>query len=129
MPWFLDVARRKGVSAYLGEGSNRWPAAHVSDVARLYRLAFEKAEPGAIYHAVDEEGIAVKAIAQAHGRGLGVPVVSLPPEEAESHFGWLAPFAKIDMPSSSVLTRQKLNWHPTGPGLIADLDDMDYSQT
>ena len=73
--------------------------------------------------------VPVKAIAEAHGRGLGVPVVSLPPEEAESHFGWLAPFAKIDMPSSSVLTRQKLNWHPTGPGLIADLDDMDYSQT
>ncbi len=128
VPWFLTVARQKGVSAYLGDGGNRWPAAHVTDVARLYLLAFEKAEPGAVYHAVDEEGVSVKAIAEAHGRGLGVPTVSLPPEEAEAHFGWLAAFAKTDMPSSSVLTRQKLGWHPAGRGLIADLDAMDYSQ-
>jgi hypothetical protein len=97
-------------------------------VARLYRLAFEKAEPGAIYHAVDEEGVSLKAIVEAHARGLKVPVISIKPEEAEAHFGWLARFAGHDMPSSSALTQEKLNWKPTGPGLIADLDGMDYTQ-
>jgi nucleoside-diphosphate-sugar epimerase len=128
VPFVHAVARQKGVSAYIGDGANRWPAAHVSDVARLYHLAFEKAEPGAIYHAVDEEGVSMKAIAEALGRGLKVPVVSIKPEEAEQHFGWLARFAVHDMPSSSTLTRRKLNWTPTGPGLIADLDGMDYTQ-
>jgi nucleoside-diphosphate-sugar epimerase len=126
-PYVLAVSREKGVSAYIGDGGNRWPAAHVSDVARLYRLAFEKAEPGAIYHAVDEEGVTMKAIAEAHGRGLKIPVVSIKPEEAEAHFGWLALFARLDMPSSSALTQQKLNWKPTGPDLITDLDGMDYT--
>jgi nucleoside-diphosphate-sugar epimerase len=116
------------VSAYIGDGSNRWPAAHVSDVARLYRLAFEKAEPEAIYHAVDEEGISMKVIAEALGRGLKVPVVSIKPEESEAHFGWLAHFTGHDMPSSGVLTQQKLNWKPTGPSLLTDLDGMDYTQ-
>ena len=129
VPLMLAITREKGVSAYLGDGGNRWPAAHISDVARLYRLAFEKTAPGAVYHAVDEEGISVKAIAEAHGRGLGVPTISILAEEAEAHFGWFALFAGIDMPSSSVITRQKLDWHPAGPGLIADLDGMDYSQT
>jgi nucleoside-diphosphate-sugar epimerase len=124
----LAVAKEKGVSAYLGDGSNRWPAAHLSAVAQLYRLAFEKAEKGAIYHAVDEEGVTMKAIVEAHGRGLKVPVVSIKPEEAEAHFGWLAAFAGHDMPSSSAITRRKLNWKPTGPGMIADLDAMDYTQ-
>jgi nucleoside-diphosphate-sugar epimerase len=128
LPYLLAVARENGVSAYVGDGSNRWPAAHVSDVAQLYRLAFEKAEKGAIYHAVDEEGVTMKAIVEAHGRGLKVPVVGIKPEEAEAHFGWLAHFAGHDMPSSSALTRRKLNWRPTGPGLIADLDAMDYSR-
>jgi nucleoside-diphosphate-sugar epimerase len=128
VPYLLAVSRQKGLSAFIGDGGNRWPAAHVSDVARLYRLAFEKAEPGAIYHAVDEEGIRTKAIAEAHGRGLKVPVVSIKPEDAEAHFGWLARFAMLDMASSSAITRRKLNWRPTGPGLIADLDNMDYSQ-
>ncbi len=128
VPYLLAVSREKGVSAYIGDGSNRWPAAHVSDVARLYRLAFEKAEPGAIYHAVDEEGVTMKAIVEAHARGLKVPVVSIKPEETEAHFGWLARFALLDMPSSSRLTQRKLNWKPTGPGLIADLDGMDYTQ-
>jgi nucleoside-diphosphate-sugar epimerase len=128
VPYLLAVAREKGVSAYIGDGSNRWPAAHVSDVARLYRLAFEKAESGAIYHAVDEEGVSMKAIVEAHGRGLKVPVVSINPEQAEAHFGWLARFAGHDMPASSAITQQKLNWKPTGPGLIADLDGMDYTQ-
>jgi hypothetical protein len=91
-------------------------------------LAFEKAEAGAIYHAVDEEGISAKAIAEAHGRGLKVPVVSIKPEEAEAYFGWLGMFANLDMPTSSAITQQKLNWKPTGPGLIADLDGMDYTQ-
>jgi nucleoside-diphosphate-sugar epimerase len=128
VPYVTAAAREKGVSAYLGDGANRWPAAHVSDVARLYRLAFEKAEAGAVYHAVDEEGVSMKAIAEALGRGLKVPVVSIKPEDAEAHFGWLARFAGHDMPSSGALTQQKLNWKPTGPGLITDLDGMDYSQ-
>src|SRR5580692_9738703 len=128
VPYLLAVAREKGVSAYIGDGSNRWPAAHVSDVARLYRMAFEKAEPGAIYHAVDEQGVTMKAIVEAHARGLKVPVISIKPEDAEAYFGWLAHFAKVDMPSSSALTQQKLNWRPTGPGLIEDLDGMDYTQ-
>jgi nucleoside-diphosphate-sugar epimerase len=128
VPYLLAVAREKRVSAYIGDGSNRWPAAHVSDVARLYRLAFERAERGAIYHAVDEEGVSMKAIVEAHGRGLKVPVISIEPEGAEAHFGWLAHFARVDMPSSSALTQQKLNWKPTGPGLIADLDGVNYAQ-
>jgi nucleoside-diphosphate-sugar epimerase len=123
-----SVAREKRVSAYVGDGANRWPAAHVSDVARLYRLAVEKAEPGAIYHAVDEEGVSMKAIAEALGLGLRVPVVSIKPEEAEAHFGWLTHFAGRDMPASGALTHQKLNWKPTGPALIADLHNMDYTQ-
>ena len=128
VPYLLAVAREKGVSAYIGDGSNRWPAAHVSDVARLYRLAFEKAEPGAIYHAVDEEGVPMKAIAEALGRGLKVPVVSITPEQVGEHFGWLSHFIGQDLSASSTITQQKLNWKPTGPGLIADLDGMDYTQ-
>jgi nucleoside-diphosphate-sugar epimerase len=128
VPYLLAVTRQKGVSAYVGDGGNRWPSAHVSDVALLYRLAFAKAEQGAIYHAVDEEGVPMKAIAEAHARGLKVPVVSIQSDEAQAHFGWLARFALLDVPSSSALTRQKLNWKPTGPGLIADLDAMDYTQ-
>lgn len=128
VPFVHAVVRQKQVSAYIGDGGNRWPAAHVSDVAQLYRLAFEKAAPGAIYHAVDEEGVTMKAIAEALARGLKVPVVSIPPDEAEAHFGWLARFAEHDMPSSSAITRQKLNWKPAGPGLISDLDAMDYTQ-
>jgi len=128
VPYVHAVAREKRVSAYIGDGGHRWPAAHVSDVVRLYRLAFEKAKRGAIYHAVDEEGVSMKAIAEALGRGLKVPVVSIRPEESEAHFGWLALFAGHDMPASSALTQKKLNWKPTGPGLIKDLDGMDYSQ-
>ena len=115
VPYLLAVAREKGVSAYIGDGSNRWPAAHVSDVARLYRLAFEKAEPGAIYHAVDEEGVSMKAIAEALGPRAEGAGGSIKPEEAEAHFGWLARFAGHDMPASSAVTQQKLNWKPRGP--------------
>jgi nucleoside-diphosphate-sugar epimerase len=128
VPYMLAVTRQKGVSAYIGDGANRWPAAHVSDTARLYRLAFEKAAPGAIYHAVAEEGITMKAIAEAHARGLNVPAVSIRPEEAEAHFGWLAHFAVVDMPSSSHITQKTLNWTPAGPDLITDLGNMDYTQ-
>ena len=128
IPFATAVAREKRVSAYVGDGSNRWPAAHVSSVSQLYRLAFEKAEPGAIYHAVDEEGVSMKAIAEALARGLKVPAVSMKPEETEAHFGWLGHFIGHDMPSSSAITKQKLNWKPTGPSLIADLDNMDYTQ-
>ena len=122
------VAREKQVSVYIGDGANRWPAAHVSDTARLYRLALEKAEPGAIYHAVAEQGVPLKAIAETLGRGLRVPVISMRSEEAEAHFGWSARFVAQDFPSSSVRTQQALGWKPTGPGLLADLDGMDYSQ-
>ena len=123
----IAVAREKGVSAYIGDGANRWPAAHVTDVARLYRLALEHHEPGARYHAAAEEGVPVRRIAEVIGAGLGVRVVSLSPEEAADHFGWLALFAGLDFPASSAWTRERLGWQPTGPGLLADLEGMDYS--
>lgn len=125
--YVVQAARQKGVSAYIGEGSNRWPAGHVSDVARLYRLALEKHEAGSRYHAVAEEGIAMREIAEVIGRGLEVPVVSIAPEQALAHFGWLAMFASFDMPASAEQTRQRLNWNPTGPGLLADLEQMRWS--
>jgi nucleoside-diphosphate-sugar epimerase len=123
-----QVAREKGASAYIGEGLNRWPAAHVLDVAHLYRLALEKHKAGSRYNAVAEEGVSMREIAEVLGRGLKVPVVSLSQEEAPAHFGWLAMFAGIDMPASSAQTRQQLGWHPTGPGLIADLEQMRWGQ-
>ena len=122
----IALAREKGVSAYIGEGRNRWAAAHISDVARLYRMAFEK-QTGATYHAVAEEGVSMRDIAEVIGRGLKVPTVSISKEEAGAHFGWLAMFANHDMPASSAQTRAQLGWTPTGPGLIADLEQMDYS--
>ena len=124
----VQVAREKGASAYIGEGINRWPAAHVLDVAHLYRLALEKRAAGSRYHAVAEEGIPMREIAEVIGRGLKVPVVSLSPEEAQAHFGWLAMFVGFDMPASSAQTRQRLGWHPTGPGLIADLEQMRWGE-
>jgi nucleoside-diphosphate-sugar epimerase len=123
----VAVAREKGVSAYVGDGRNRWPAAHVLDTARLYRLALEKRQAGARYHAVAEEGVPVRDIAEVVGRGLKVPVVGLSPDEAAAHFGWLAPFAACDMPASSAQTKKQLGWDPTGPGLIADLERMRYA--
>jgi nucleoside-diphosphate-sugar epimerase len=122
----VEIARAKGVSAYVGDGKNHYPAANVVDVARLYRLAIERAEAGARYHAVAEEGIEVREIAEALGRGLNLPVVSVSPEKAGEHFGWMSLFAGLDMSASSVWTKQALGWQPTGPGLIADLDAMDY---
>ena len=124
---FVEISREKNVVAYLGEGVNRWPAAHVLDVAKLYQLVLEKGDTGARYHAVAEEGIAVRDIAQVVGAGLHLPVVSLSQEEAVQHFGWLGMFAGMDLPASSAWTRQHLGWNPTGPGLIDDLKRMDYS--
>jgi nucleoside-diphosphate-sugar epimerase len=127
--YLVALAREKGLSAYVGEGRNRWAAAHISDVARLYRLALEKHEPGACWHAVAEEGVHVRDIAEIIGRGLKLPVKSLSPEQAPAHFGFLSAFAAHDLAASSVKTQQKLGWHPTGPGLIADLEKMDYTMT
>ena len=122
----IAVARDKGVSAYVGHGLNRWAAVHRLDAARLYRLALEKHEAGARYHAVAEEGVPVRDIADAIGRGLKVPVVSKSPEEAAAHFGWLGMFVGRDLCASSVQTQERLGWRPTGPGLIADLDGVNY---
>lgn len=123
--YLIAVAREKGVSAYVGDGQNRWPAVHRLDAARVYRLALEKgAEKGAVgarYHAVGEEGISAREIAEALGRGLKMPVVSKSAEEAGAHFGWLGAFVGMDMPASSALTQRRLGWRPTGVGLIADL--------
>jgi nucleoside-diphosphate-sugar epimerase len=124
--YLIAVAREQGVSAYVGEGRNRWSAAHLLDVARLYRLALEKHEAGAKYHAVAEEGVAMRDIAEAIGRGLKVRVVSLSPEQAQAHLGWLSMFASNDLRASSVQTRRKLGWNPQGPGLIADLERQSY---
>jgi nucleoside-diphosphate-sugar epimerase len=127
--FLIALAREKGISAYVGDGRNRWPAVHRLDAAPVYRLALEQGSAGAStgecprYHAVAEEGVPVREIAEAIGRGLKVPVVSKSPEEAAGHFGWLAFFAGMDVPASSALTQQRLGWRPTQPtGLLADLD-------
>jgi nucleoside-diphosphate-sugar epimerase len=121
----IALAREKGVSAYIGDGLNRWPAVHRLDAAPVYRLALEKGVAGARYHAVAEEGVTARAIAEAIGRRLKIPVASKSAAEAAAHFGWLGIFAGMDMPASSALTQQRLGWHPTDkPGMIADLDQM-----
>src|SRR5580693_75971 len=121
--YLIAIAREKGVSAYVGDGRNRWAAVHRRDAARLYRLALEKGSAGGRYHAVAEEGVPLREIAEAIGRGLKVPVVSKPPEEAAEHFGFLGTFAGADAPASSALTQERLGWRLTQrPGLIADLD-------
>jgi nucleoside-diphosphate-sugar epimerase len=125
--YLVAVAREKRVSAYIGEGLNRWAAVHVLDAARLYRLALERAEAGAKYHAVAEEGVPLRKIAEVIGRGLKVPVVAISPEEAPAHFGFLARFAGMDLRGSSAKTQERLNWRPNGPGLIADLEQMRYA--
>ena len=126
---FIEHARQKGVSAYVGEGLNRWPAAHVLDVALLYRLAVEQGRAGERFNAVAEEGVTARDIATIVGNGLGVPVVSVPPEQVSEHFGWLGMFVAMDMPASSAWTRERLGWRPEGPGIITDLQNMDYSAT
>jgi nucleoside-diphosphate-sugar epimerase len=125
----IAIAREKGVSAYVGDGLNRWPAAHVLDVARLYRLAVEKGVAGARYNAVAEEGVPLREIAESIGRGLKLPVVSKSPEEAAEHFGWLGMLVGADVPASSALTREWLGWHPSGPGMISDLDQARYVES
>jgi nucleoside-diphosphate-sugar epimerase len=125
----IHVAREKRVVAYVGEGTNRWPAAHVLDTARLYRLALERGTAGAVYHAVAEEGIPVREICEVIGNGLNLPVVSITPEEAKGHFGWLAPFVGWDISASSAKTRKELGWTPNGPGMIEDLKNMQYGQS
>ncbi|HEY4906458.1 MAG TPA: SDR family oxidoreductase [Candidatus Acidoferrum sp.] len=123
----IQIAREKGVSAYIGEGKNAWAAAPRWDTARLYRLALEKTGKRAIYHAVEEEGVPMIDIATVIGRGLKVPVKSMTPEEAAAHFGWMNHFAGLDIRSSSAQTRKQLGWNPTGPSLITDLENMRYS--
>ncbi len=123
------IAREKGVSAYVGDGANRWPAVHVSDAARLYRAALEKGAAYARYHAVGEEGIALREIAEAIGRRENVPTLSIAAEEASAHFGWLGLFATGDLPASSALTQEWLGWTPNGPGLIADIDRTSVTLT
>jgi nucleoside-diphosphate-sugar epimerase len=124
--WHIQIAREQGRVAYIGEGRNRVPAAHVTDVARLFRLALENGETGARYHAVAEEGVPLREIAAAIGAGLGLPVESITPEQAAGYYGWLAPLAGLDLPASGALTQQRLGWHPTGPDLLADLRETDY---
>ena len=119
--YLVDIARAKGVSAYVGDGMNRWSAAHLSDTARLYRLALDKGSAGC-YHAVAEEGVPVRDIAEVIGRRLKLPVVAKTPAEAAEHFGTMGGFAALDGAASSALTRERLGWRPVGPGLIADLE-------
>jgi nucleoside-diphosphate-sugar epimerase len=124
----VATARARGISAYVGDGLNRWPAAHVVDAARLYRLALEKGTAGARYHAVAEEGVPLKDIATVIGRSLNLPVISISPEQAKEHFGFLGSFAGWDAQTSSAQTRAKLGWNPTGPNLLTDLGNMRYAQ-
>ena len=124
----IAEARRAGAVAYLGEGKTRWAAAHISDVAKLYVLALERGEPGARYHASVEEGVDARTIAEAIGEGTGLPVRSIAIDEIERYFGWMAPFADLEMTASSVWTQARLGWEPTGPDLLTDLTAMEYSE-
>ncbi len=122
----VGIARDKGVSGYIDDGANRWPAVHRLDAGSLVRLVVDDAPAGSVLHAVAEEGVPTRTIAEAIGRGLDVPVVSVPAEQAAEHFGWLAPFFATDCPASNRLTRELLGWTPTRHGLIADLDEGHY---
>lgn len=126
IPALIGVAQDKGVSAYVDDGQNRWPAVHLLDAARLYRLALEAAPPGAVLHAVADEGVPIRDVASVIGRRLDLPVVAKSAEDAPAHFGWLARFVSIDNPASSAATRKLTGWQPTQPGLIADLDGSHY---
>ncbi|WP_028921501.1 SDR family oxidoreductase [Pseudonocardia acaciae] len=126
VPTLIDVARDKGISAYPGDGSNRWPAVHRLDAAALFRLALEDAPAGSVLHAVGEEGVPVRDIAGVIGRHLGLPVTSVPSDQVASHFGWLGAFFSLDLAASSTLTRKRMGWEPARPGLLADLDEGHY---
>ena len=126
VPGLIGLARAKGVSGYVGDGANRWPAVHTLDAARLYRLALEQAPAGSRLHAVDDEGVPLREIAEAIGRRLGLPTASIAPEDMADHFGWLAMLAGLDNPTSSARTRQLLDWKPEHPGLLADIDEGHY---
>ena len=129
VPLLIGLALEKGVSAYVGDGLNRWPAVHRLDAAHLFRLALEKGSAGARFHGVADEGVPFKDIAGVIGRRLNVPVVAKSPEEAADHFGWLARFVSIDCPASSAQTRERLGWRPRRPGLIPDLDRARYFES
>jgi nucleoside-diphosphate-sugar epimerase len=126
IPTLVGIAREKGVSGYVGDGANRWPAVHRLDVGRLVALATANAPAGTVLHATAEDGVPARAIAEAIGRGLNVPVTSIPVDEAGEHFGWIAAFFAADSPASSAGTRALLGWAPDQPGLIADLDAGHY---
>lgn len=127
--WHIQIAREQGRVAYVGEGRNRVPAVHVSDAARLFRRALERGQAGARYHAVAEEGVTLREIAEVIGAGLRLPVESITQEEAPGYYAWLAQLATLDLPASGALTRQQLDWVPTGPGLLTDLRETDYDAT
>jgi nucleoside-diphosphate-sugar epimerase len=126
MATLIGIAREKGASGYIGDGANRWPAVHRLDSARLFRLAVEKAPAGSALHAVADEGVPIRGIAEVIGRHLDLPVISVAPEDAGEHFSWMGGFLGLDAPASSALTRELLGWQPTQPGLIADLDEGHY---
>ena len=129
VPILIGIAREKGISAYVGDGLNRWPAVHRLDAARLYRLALEHGAAGGPYHVVAEEGVVFRDIAEVIGRRLNVPVVSRSAEEVAGHFGWFGMFVGMDVPASSARTRALLGWEPTQPELLADIDQPGYFQT
>jgi len=122
----VGIARDKGTASYVAEGTNRWPAVHRSDAAQVIRLGLEKAPAGTILHAISEEGIPTREIAEAIGRGLGLPVTSIAPEDAPEHFGWIGGFFAMDAPTSSALTQKLLGWTPSGPTLLQDFDSGAY---
>ena len=126
MATLVGIAGERGVSGYVGDGSNRWPATHRLDVAHLFHLALEKAPAGSALHAVAEAGVPIRRVAEVIGRHLDIPVVAIPPEDVGDHFGFLSRFIGADSPASSTLTREMLGWQPTHPGLIDDLDQGHY---
>lgn len=126
VPRLIDIARDAGVAAYVDDGVNRWSAVHRDDAAVLFRLAVEAAPTGTILHAVAEEGVPTRVIAETIGRQLDIPITSIPAENAFGHFGWIGAFFGLDMPANSALTRQRFGWQPAGPGLIEDLEQGSY---